>query len=331
MRALLVGLGSIGRRHLANLRELLPEADITILRHDQNNGRDSTGCELADRIVYRLDDALDESPDIALIASPSACHLETAIPLAREGVHLLVEKPVSHTLDGVSELIDVCTHQSLVLLVAYNFRFYAPLQVLHEAVRQGRIGRVLGFRAEVGHHLSEWRPGTDYRQGASARKELGGGVLLELSHELDYARWLVGDVESVYSQVVQTGDLEIDVEDLAELTLSFKDGAVGNVHLDMVQRCPARSCRVIGSDGTLTWDGATHHSRWFSAQSGRWTDLHPPGEVDRNEAYMAEMRHFLDCVEGRATPAVTGDDGRQALAIALAAKRSSQLKKAVQL
>ena len=254
MRALIVSLGSIGRRHLANLRQLLPDAEITVLRHEGGASAPAELRSLANHVVYSLEEALETRPAFAVIASPAPFHVAVADRLARHGIHLFMEKPISDRADGVQGLIDLCRQRNVVLAVGYDLRFEPSLIAVHDAVHSGRIGRVMGFRAEVGQYLPDWRPTADYRQTVSARKELGGGVLLELSHEFDYARWIVGEVAEVFAQATRVSDLEIDVEDLAEVVLRFSNGAVGSVHLDMVQASPTRTCRIIGTEGTLTWD-----------------------------------------------------------------------------
>lgn len=327
MRALIVGLGAIGRRHRANLEALEPSTPVVVWhQHSRPSDRASADVEIA---VYGLEDALATQPDFALVTGPASTHVDTALALADHGVHLLVEKPLSNRLDGVDALIARCREKRLALLVAYNFRFYRPLQLVREAVAEGRIGRVLSIRAEVGQYLPEWRPGSDYRQSVSARAELGGGALLELSHEIDYARWLVGEVREVSARAGHVSDLEMDVEDLAEVVLEFENGAIGSLHMDMVQRSPTRTCRIVGSTGTLVWDGMTHHVGLYSSDTGAWTDLWPAAALDRNDMYVAELRHFLSCVRGDAVPEVTGEDGRRVLEIALAAKASSRERRAV--
>jgi predicted dehydrogenase len=171
----------------------------------------------------------------------------------------------------------------------------------------------------------------DYRQTVSARRDLGGGVLLELSHEFDYVRWLVGEVETVSAQVGKLSDLELDVEDTAEVTLRFANGAIGNVHLNMVQQPRTRSCRIIGTDGTITWDGVTNQAQVFTIKTQTWMELHPATTLDRNAMYIEELRHFLACVRGQQSPAVSGEDGRRALAIALAARQSSEEGRVIKL
>ncbi len=327
MRALIVGLGSIGRRHLSNLRQIEPDASITVW-HQHTRADEVPG---ADRVVYSLEAALAEQPEIALLAGPAVTHIDTGLALARAGVPLFIEKPLSHTGAGVAELIDLCRQSQLVLMVGYNLRFSEPLRLLQQAASDGRIGQLLGLRAEVGQYLPDWRKDTDYRQGVSARRDLGGGAILELSHELDYARWLMGEVAAVSAQADRVSDLDIDVEDLAEITLRFQSGAIGNVHVDMVQRAVTRTCRIIGTDGTLTWDAISNQVRLFEAATQAWCELHPAITLDRNAMYVAELRHFLDCVAQRTRPLIGGEDGWQVLKIALAAKQSAQEQRVIEL
>lgn len=323
MRVLVVGLGSIGRRHLANLRTLLPPSEIVVWHQHSKPADHAAPPPEANRVVYALEDALAFKPEIAIVASPAALHVQTALSLAQAGVHLLIEKPLSDSLDGVDALLELCRSKKLALLVAYNLRFSESLRAVKQALLDGRIGRIMSLRAEVGQYLPDWRPNVDYRKGVSAQKKLGGGVLLELSHELDYVHWLAGEVESVAAQAGKLSDLELDVEDTAEIILRFKNGAFGSVHLDMTQRSMTRTCRIVGTAGTLTWDALAHEARCYSADSRDWSELHPARVLDRNELYVAELKHFLNCVNGVETPLVDGAQGRRILQLVLAARESS--------
>lgn len=325
MNGLVVGLGSIGRRHLKNLRQILPQAELTVLRSSDRSSHEAPP-EEASRVVYSFDDALLHEPRFAVIASPAPFHVETALRLAERGVHLCIEKPISDRLDRVQDLIRLCRQRGLVLMVAYNLRFAAPLRTLREALMSGRIGKLLGLRIEAGQYLPDWRPNADYRQSVSARRDLGGGALLELSHEIDYARWLAGDIVRVSADVRKLSNLEIDVEDCAELTVNFASGVLGSIHIDMLQHTPTRTCKLIGSEGTLTWDAIVNQVRLFSAETRVWEDLHSAQSIDRNAMYVDELAHFLDCLQTGATPLITGEDGRQALQVVLAAKRSAELE-----
>jgi predicted dehydrogenase len=331
VKALVVGLGSIGRRHARNLKAIDPSIGICAWRPRSTDGDLGDLAPLVESVVRREEDALAWAPDVAVVATPASCHVPTATTLARHGVHLLVEKPLSHTLDGVDDLLELCERRSLVLMVGYSLRFARSLIAVREAVLAGRIGRVLSLRAEVGQFLPDWRPARNYRETVSAQRQLGGGAVLEMSHELDYARWLLGEVKAVRARVARLSDLDLDVEDAADVLLEFGSGALGNVHLDMLDRAPTRACRIVGTEGTLTWDGVDHRTRIFTAASGSWTDLFTGGPDERDKMYVAELEHFLACVAGRRTPAVTGHDGRRVLEIALAAKRSSASGQAVDL
>lgn len=332
MNALIIGLGSIGRRHLANLRMIDPSADITVWRqHSKPEGKLTSPSFEADRIVYSMEDALNTKPDFAVIASPAAFHVETAKVLALNGIQMLVEKPLSDKLEGVDDLLRLCREQNLLLAVAYHLRFSHSLQVVRKAVLDGRIGRIMSIHAEVGQFLPEWRPAADYRASVSARRALGGGVVLELSHELDYVRWLVGEVKTVAAEVGKLSDLEIDVEDTAEIILRFHNGVIGTVHLDMAQRVMTRTCRIVGTEGTLIWNALSHQVQLFSSESKAWSELHASDSQPSNEMYVSEMQQFLRCVRYGESPVVSGADGRRVLEIALAVKESSRTRRFVEL
>jgi predicted dehydrogenase len=318
MKALIVGLGSIGRRHLDNLRQVVPEVEIVVLRRSGGGSSNTPGI-----VVHSMQDALAQRPDIAIVASPAAFHLTDSLALAQAGVHLLVEKPISHSIDGVAELIATCRAKSLVLAVGYHLRHSPALHTLRAAVAGGTIGRVLAIRSEVGQWLPDWRPNSDYREGASARSSLGGGVVLELSHEFDYLRWLFGEVDRVIGVADRLSALEIDVEDTAESILRFRSGALASVHLDMIQRNPVRHCRIVGSQGTLSWDGLTHQVVHLVAGSTSGVELHPANAFERNQMFLTEIEDFLCCIRTGSQPRCGGEDGLRALEIALAIKSSS--------
>ena len=329
MKAVIVGLGSIGARHLANLKTIEQVSHITVCHH--RSGGTYPADVLANSSVYRLEDAIKVKPDIAFITGPASRHMEAALTFARQGVNLFIEKPLSNDMRGVDELLETCQRRNLVLMVGYNLRFYRPLQVMRQALIEGRIGLPLMIQAEVGQYLPDWRPDHDYRQSVSARRDLGGGAVLELSHELDYARWLLGEVQAVSAQTSHVSDLEIDVEDVADIILQFRSGSQGNIHLDMMRRPPTRSCRIIGAKGTLTWDGISHQTQLFSSETNSWIDLHPATSIDWNDMYVAELVHFIECVEKSTPPVVNGEDGRRALQVALAAKQSSSERRVIEL
>ena len=319
---LIVSLGSIGRRHLKNLRLLKPDAEIAVWRqHTAHPGSELP--EGADFQFTSLDEVLAFKPDVAIVASPAHRHVETALLLARAGVHLLLEKPISNALNGLDELISICDEKKLTLMVGYNLRFYPSLVETRRMLDEGAIGRVLMVRAEVGQYLPDWRPASDYRQGVTAQQALGGGVLLELSHELDYLYWMFGMPDFVTACGGRLSDLEIDVEDAVELILEYAEPRrMVNVHLDMVQRAPLRRCRLIGENGTVVWDAIADRIECYSVATRQWQTFDQYALEDRNQMYLDELSHFFDCVANARTPLITGRQGRDVLAIVEAAKAS---------
>lgn len=329
-RILIVGLGSIGKRHLRLARELLPNADIRVLRHHEcvSIPENANGC------FSSLEHAIAFAPQLAVIASPATFHLDAAQPLALAGVHLLVEKPLSATLDGVTQLLETCWEQKAVLLTGYNLRFLPSLQRFRDLLSEHVIGNVLSVRCEIGQYLPSWRPDADYRQGVSARRELGGGALLELSHELDYLRWIFGEVESVKATLNRQSSLEIDVEDSAHLILGFASAAdghqlTGTVNLDFVRHDTTRLCTAIGANGSLRWNGLTGIVDLFEAGAKNWREIfrhqHQP-----DDSYLAEWQHFLSCITAQETPLIAGEDGFKVLQIIEASRQASESGRQVQ-
>jgi predicted dehydrogenase len=323
VKILVVGLGSIGRRHIRNLKALDSSCEIIVWRQHSKTENLGDLAPLVHKVVFTLEDALKTKPEIALITNPSPFHIGTAIPLAENNIHLFIEKPISHSLKDVETLIQLCKHQQLVLMVGYHLRFYRPMQELQKALKSGVIGTPLSLRAEAGSFLPDWRPGGDYRREASARENLGGGVILELSHELDYAVWLLGKVQSVNALIAKVSNLEIDVEDLAEITLSFSNGATGQIHLNMFQPTITRSCRIAGSEGMLSWDWNSHAVELHTS-SGKQKPIFPAQTIERDEIYRSELQHFFSAVNKQTEPIVNGEEALNVLKIALAAKQSSR-------
>jgi predicted dehydrogenase len=323
MRVGIIGFGSIAQRHLKNLRALLPAARIIVCHL---HSRETAVPDGADEVVFGLGALAACKPDIALVTGPANTHFECCLEMVRCGADLFVEKPLSDSLENLDQLAEECHKRDRILMVGYVLRFHRPIQILKESVNGGEIGRVLYARAEVGQYLPDWRPHlADYRQSVTARKDLGGGVLLELSHELDYLRWILGDFKSIWGFSVQIGDLDIDVEDAAELVLTGPNREMVSVHLDMLQRSGGRTCHIHGTEGSLVWKSSSQSVEIYRARDGKWEEILSPHGYDRNGMYMAELQHFLDCVRTRTTPSVGYEDGRMVLrAIEAVRKLSSQ-------
>jgi len=322
-RILIVGLGSIGQRHATLLRELCPEAEIKALRHKE--GSNEAG---VDGCFTKIKDALAYQPQIAIIANPSPFHLEAAFPLAETGVHLFIEKPLSSETRDVQRLISLCEEKNVVLMTGYNLRFLSSLIAFRENLQNRTIGKVMSVRAEVGQYLPSWRPDKDYRETVSAQKKLGGGVLLELSHEIDYLCWLFGSVESVYAELSKQSDLEIDVEDTAHMVLKFSNNIVATLNMDFLRHDTTRCCTVVGEKGTLRWDAIKNTVSLYKAGENEWNELsNSPSE--RNFTYREELKCFMQSIAGGQKPLITGEDGLTVLEVIEASRKASKTGQAV--
>lgn len=321
MKYLIAGLGSIGRRHMRNLIAL-GEKDIVLLRSRKATLPDD---ELAGYPVETdLREALKKhKPDAVIVANPTSLHLETAIPAAEAGCHILLEKPISHSTEGLDQLETAVQKSGSKVLVAFQFRFHPGLMRAKQLISDGEIGRVISAHVHFGEYLPAWHPWEDYRKGYAARSDLGGGVVLTQCHSLDYLPWLVGKVKSAWGLTAKLSDLEVDVEDTAKIGLRFEGGALGSLHLDFNQQPPSHHFEVIGTKGTIKWDlsdGATHIYRASPASltistglgikaGGQWEAYPLADGWERNVMFVEQMKHFVAVVNGEAQPACTLEDG----------------------
>jgi len=316
----MAGLGSIGRRHLQNLRAL-GEHSILCYR----TGQGSLSEKEFDGVLNEKDlsKALLYHPDIAIISNPTAIHMEIAIECARSGCHLFIEKPLSSSLEGCAELMSIVRENQLITMIGCQFRFHPLLSSLKNQLENGRIGRVAGARAEWGEYLPGWHPWEDYRQSYSARRDLGGGVTLTLIHPLDYLYWFFGPVSQTKAMISKIPSLRTDVEDdYTEITLRHRSGAISQVHLDYLQKPPVHMLVVWGEKGRASWDYHAGSLVWVDPTGAESRETVPRG-FERNDLLLEEMRHFLECVDGFRNTKIPLEDGIEVLKIASEALKSN--------
>lgn len=316
MKFLIAGYGSIGRRHMRNLLAL-GERDIILYRT-----RHSTLPENELRgftVETDLQAALAHQPDAVIIANPTAKHLDVAIPAARAGCHLLMEKPISHSMERLDQLQEALRVGGGKVLVGFQFRFHPGLQQIDALLRNAAIGRPLSAYVHWGEYLPGWHPWEDYRQGYSARRDLGGGVTLTLCHPMDYCAAFFGEATLEYAFVGKVSDLEIDVDDMAVMHLRHSSGMRATIHLDYFQRPASHYLEIIGTQGTIRWDNSDGIVHLYQAETALWKTFSPPQGFERNDMFLSEMRHFLAVIRGEEQSVCTLEDGIRALSLALQA------------
>lgn len=319
-RALVVGAGSIGQRHLRNLRALGVQE---LMACDPDSQRLKAVSDLQVKCFADFAESLAVGkPKIVFICTPPVFHTTQAIEALKIGAHVFIEKPLSDRLEQIDYLVDEARKKNRVVQVGYNLRFNPGLKKLKQLVDDSVIGRVLWARLEVGQYLPDWRPSQDYRTSYSAMRELGGGIVLDASHEIDYAIWLLGKPLEVTCMAGKVSQLEVDVEDCATLLLRFESGAQADIHLDFVQRSYTRCCKIVGERGTIEWDYSNREIKTFDAATALWETQTYDFEV--NDTYVAELKHFLDCTENRQEPIVDLKQAKLVLEVALAAKSAAR-------
>ncbi len=320
MRVAVIGCGSIGRRHIRNLLSLGVEG-ITCCDMDRERLDRTTG-EYGIAGFPVLAEVLAAKPDAVVIGTSTSSHLPLAREAARAGCHLFIEKPLSDRLEGIDGLADEVDEKRLVTMIGSNFKFHPSFTRMKGILDSRILGRVLSARCQFGQYLPDWHPWEDYRKTYSARRELGGGILLD-SHEFDYMSWFLGDVEEVFCMAGKLSNLEIDTEDTAEVLLKFHSGAVGEIHLDYTQRHYQRNYEFFGEEGTLKWDFNERTVRLYKAREGMWEVFEEPRNYDFNEMYRNEMKHFLDCAESGEQTLTDLHAGLRTLKAITAAKASA--------
>jgi predicted dehydrogenase len=322
MRALVVGGGSIGKRHLQNLRRLGVE-NLAVAEVDRER-RQMLEAELGLAGFDDLQAGLSFLPDFVVIASPTHLHMEQALAVASQGVDLFVEKPLCHDPRGMCELADVVERKNLVSLVGCNMRFHPGPAKVKALLSEGRVGRVLFARLHCGSYLPGWRPGTDYRENYAAHRETGGGCILDCIHEIDLCRWYLGEIAGVFCMAGQLSSLEINTEDVAALVCRHASGAISEIHLDYVERTYERGCQIVGESGSIFWDFGKSEVRFYDAVTESWETFAPPADWQTGEMYVAEMKHFLDCVGSRSQTTLTIPAAVEVMDVVFAAKASAR-------
>ena len=334
MKALFIGLGGIGQRHLRNLRALRGDS-VEVLAH-RTRGLKRTLTDRLEvdpgvdvearydvRVVAGLAEAVEQA-DVVFVCNPTRLHVAAALAAARAGRSIFVEKPVSDSWEGIEELLQNVASKNLVTLVGFQMRFHPLLRRLQDLIRDGAVGRVLAVIAQVAEFLPGFHTYEDYRTMYASRRDLGGGVILSQIHEFDYLYSLLGLPDRVFAMGGHLSKLEIDVEDVACVSMEFRrEGRPIPVqlHLDFVQRPPARTCTIVGDTGKLFLDFRRPVLQHFD-ENGWLATEETLSDFPRNEMFLEEMRHFLACLEGTAEPIVPLSEGVQSLRMALAARES---------
>ena len=343
MKVLFIGLGGVGQRHLRNLVRAVPDVKVIAFRQRGLNFVLDDKLEIIEGqnlehkynidIYNDIDDALGQKPNIAFITNPTSMHLEAAKKAALAGCDIFLEKPISHNLDGVQELLDLIDEKQLVSFVGYQNRFHPCIKKAKELLEKKVIGDKIAVNIEIGEDIRLWHKYEDYRGMYAARKELGGGVVVTQIHELDYVQYFFGMPSSVYAIGGKLSSLDIDVEDTVSILLKYELNGRNipvHIHEDYLQRPPTRTCKVIGDKGKIQFDLLNCTIVAYDSE-GHVIFEETYKDFIRNDMFYEEMELFLSCVKERKKSFLTAQEGINSLEIAMAIKNSIETGKVVQI
>ncbi|MDE3019786.1 MAG: Gfo/Idh/MocA family oxidoreductase, partial [Nitrospirota bacterium] len=313
--------GSIGRRHLNNLRAL---GMTDLVACDPSPAARASAAASGAMVTYSDHrEAIARHPDAvaAVVCTPTSIHLGPALDLADRGLHLLIEKPLATRVEGAAALVALVESKGRTGMMAMCYRFHPGLRLINSLLERRQIGRVYSARVSGGHYLPDWHPQVDYRKEYAARADQGGGVLLtSVIHTLDYLRWFFGECRSVQCLVGKVSGLEIDTDDMVVGHFVTDEGVVAQLYCDFLQRNRQHQIEIVGETGTIRWEYAEHSVDCF--QDGAWQRL--PYTFDPNQMYLDEMRTFLACAAGTDVPPVSLAEGLHEVAILEAMRESSR-------
>jgi predicted dehydrogenase len=327
VKILVVGYGSIGKRHVMNLLNL-PNVEI-ILCTKRNDISDIKNEKIT--ICRDLKKCLKEKPSIGFITNETKNHIKVATILAQNGLDLFLEKPLSDSMKGVDNLLKIVKDKKLITQMGCNFRFYPPILKIKKLIDENKIGRIISIQVENGSYLPDWHPDENYTIGYAAKKNLGGGVILTQIHEIDYLYWFFGKIKNVSSISGKYSDLALDVEDISASILKFENNIIGELHLDFLQRPQFKRCKIRGVKGIIEWNSDDNNVKIFDIKNRKWKIILIKNNYNLsckdkiNLMYTEELEHFMKCIKSRIETINPIIQGIETLKIALAIKKAQIL------
>ena len=287
-----IGLGNIAGRHRHNLKLIFPKVELLVMSASGRIPKEYISD--SDGIVTSIDKLIKAQVELVIVASPAPFHALHSIPLIEAGIPTLIEKPVTTSVEDAKAITHAIALYQTPVSIGYCLRYLPSAQKLKCFLDQGSLGTVYNAHIEVGQYLPDWRPKINYRDSVSSQLKLGGGALFELSHELDYAQWLLGPLDVKHSILRASEELALDVEDIADIVAVSELGTVATIHLDLLQRKAHRKCSFVGSKGRIEWDLKLNELTLITATET--SVLYSDPEWDKNQMYLAMVDDFIQMI-----------------------------------
>lgn len=290
-----IGLGNIATRHRRNLKILFPNTELLAMSASGRIPNDQiSDC---DGIATNVEELIKAQVELVIVASPAPFHAMHSIPLIEAGIPTLIEKPVTTTVEDANAIQQAIKLHGTPVAIGYCLRYLPSALKLKALLAENKIGTLYNAHIEIGQFLPDWRPSKDYRDGVSANEKLGGGALFELSHELDYTKWLLGPLSVQHAILRRSEELGLEVEDMVDILTLTDSGTVASIHLDFLQRKAYRQCSFIGSEGRIDWD--LIKNQLILTTATEVIVLYSESEWDKNQMYLAMVADFVRMIEGK--------------------------------
>lgn len=321
MRFHVVGCGSIGQRHIRNLLLLghevsLYDADSVLAKKiSKQFGIKYTSTDIVDNV------------DCILVCTPPVSHIQLATKALRKNTNVFIEKPLSNT-NNIAPLLKLAKKSRLKIFVGYSFRFDKGLQTVKKLLSEKKIGKIVSFDAYEGWYLPLWRPWQDHTKSYTGSEKLGGGIVLDGSHEANYLQWLGGNIAEVFSYYSTIPSLGVKAEGLAEVLLRFQSKAIGRIHLDFLNPKYNRHCEILGEKGSIRWyfENKTVEIQKIGSSKHRTIKY----GKDNNQMYLDEIKHVVSCISGnKRNNLIDLTSAQKTLEVSLAIKKSGKTRRAV--
>lgn len=320
LKVLVIGTGSVGLRHIANLVELGCRVYAFSYRGQSGVNRHLDVFPESVELVDSIEDSVLSVFDAVVIANSTHLHIECALRCARLNKPFFIEKPLSHNMKGVDELRSLVQGNKCIVEAGYMMRCHPNLQWIKALLSEKYIGDIAYIRCAVGQWLPDWRPDSDYRKSYSAKRDSGGGVIFDLIHELDLIQWLGGAVSEINAMVAHWENLDIETEAIAQIGIRTSNNILGQIHLDYVHPTYHRDFEIVGAKGAIYWDYTKNEACCIMRNSDEDCQNTLPETFKRNDMFLSHMHHFLMRVQNHAIPPISSlEDSIHALKVALAA------------
>ncbi len=331
LRVLVVGGGSVGRRHLANLLGFgITKVAIVEPRPDR---RTELQDHFGDIAIYETEEAAYAAGryDVVIVANPPAFHIDSGNKAVAAGAHVLMEKSIFHKVEGVEEFLKQAEAAGKLVGVYYMYRFFDTLQYIKTLLDQDALGKVFSAQVTFSEYLPDWHPWEKPSDWYVSQKSLGGSELLDENHTVDFARWFFGEIAEVSGHVARASEVTVDSDDFAEFICYHDSGVVTQIHQDAFGRKSRKDMWIMGEKGTIFWDSYMGGNlvEWYQGGTNKVEIF--KGRVSRNDAFIELLRDFLECVATGRQPAVSGWEALETLKVCAAAEQSSNEGRRVQL